>query len=115
MPNGRNAGRLFADCTGEHGYGESHSMPSSMRPGDIETCLHCKRTFRLRDDLTLKELQDTAGIWLDCQGADDPLEEYGRRLAIMAREKEARDARFYTERVERMRLAREKERTANDR
>lgn len=57
MPNGRNAGRLFADCENIHGYGDSHRLASLddepiNRPlidGEVVMCHLCKRKF-LADD-----------------------------------------------------------------
>lgn len=51
MPNGRNAGRLFADCENEHGYGASHAIatlddePLGREPidGEVVMCHLCKR------------------------------------------------------------------------
>lgn len=58
MPNGRNAGRLFADCENEYGHGASHSildendLPVDMRERRTEPlpvrCRRCGRRFMLR-------------------------------------------------------------------
>lgn len=53
MPNGRNAGRLFADCTNLYGYGEWHTLrrlPKQrlrrlLRMRTME-CVHCHRRFK---------------------------------------------------------------------
>lgn len=45
MPNGKNAGRLFPDCTNEHGHGEWHSFEKKPAPGDIVTCTSCQSRF----------------------------------------------------------------------
>jgi hypothetical protein len=48
MANGKNAGRLFADCTNEHGYGEYHSLPRRRRfhrNPKTARCIHCKTLF----------------------------------------------------------------------
>lgn len=45
MANGKNAGRLFPDCTNEHGYGEYHAVPADAAVGDTVTCHHCGQDF----------------------------------------------------------------------
>lgn len=53
MPNGRNAGRLFADCTNLYGYGEWHKLRplprqrlrKLLRMHTVE-CVHCHRRFK---------------------------------------------------------------------
>jgi hypothetical protein len=56
MPNGRNAGRLFPDCTNEHGHGESHALPRDVEPG-IVTCTNCEKKFLLTDDGRLQPIE----------------------------------------------------------
>lgn len=53
MPNGRNAGRLFADCTNLYGYGEWHKLRRLPRRRlrrllfmRTTECVHCHRRFR---------------------------------------------------------------------
>lgn len=48
MPNGRNAGRLYADCTGADGYGQSHSVAGYPEEGDEVECVHCHGRFVVR-------------------------------------------------------------------
>lgn len=64
MPNGRNAGRLFADCENEHGYGSSHLVADlddnpidrPMVDGEVVMCHLCKRKF-LFDGIELKLIE----------------------------------------------------------
>jgi hypothetical protein len=52
-PNGRNAGRLFPDCTNLYGYGEWHRLRTLdrqwlrklLRLRTME-CVHCHRRFK---------------------------------------------------------------------
>lgn len=65
MPNGRNAGRLFADCSGEYGYGSSHAiglpngdpLPKDRPSKPLEVKCHstCKKDFLLLGDLLLEQ------------------------------------------------------------
>jgi hypothetical protein len=45
MANGKNAGRLYADCEDKAGYGESHSFHGGPKPGDVVVCTRCHRRF----------------------------------------------------------------------
>lgn len=45
MPDGKNAGRLFPDCTNEHGHGEYHSFAKKPQPGETATCTVCGTQF----------------------------------------------------------------------
>lgn len=57
MPNGRNAGRLFADCTNLYGHGEWHALRPLSRQWlrrllglHTTECIHCHRRFK-QDEL----------------------------------------------------------------
>lgn len=52
MPNGKNAGRLFSDCTNEHGYGIYHAVPKTAKPGETVACVHCGTLVLVLDDDT---------------------------------------------------------------
>lgn len=67
MPNGRNAGRLFADCENLEGYGASHSIVDAVTEqpfmsgpppdGTKVKCRLCLRKFTVEDGkLTNEEL-----------------------------------------------------------
>lgn len=56
MANGKNAGRLFADCENVHGYGKIHAFSVKPEVGVEVTCTSCHRTFIKHEDGTLKEV-----------------------------------------------------------
>lgn len=84
MPNGRNAGRLFADCFNEHGYGESHSGDRSAKEGDEIFCAHCGAKLLVKarivngkrvDGLEVERISSSLARrseYASAQGSDDP-------------------------------------------
>lgn len=61
MPNGRNAGRLFSDCTNEHGHGEWHSFTKEPEVGETVTCTNCKAKFIVAPDGKLARVNWASG------------------------------------------------------
>ena len=59
MANGKNAGRLFADCTNEHGYGEYHAVPKTAKPGEKVACIHCGKLLLVLDDGNAMEVKQS--------------------------------------------------------